>query len=419
MNLTITEKILSRASGRKAVAGEFVVADIDAAMAHDGNAHLTIKAFQEMDGQRVWDPSKIVMVIDHVAPSASEEMSMVQKTMRRFAAEQRIKSFYDVGSGICHQLMMEMGHVNAGSLVVGTDSHTCTYGALGAFSTGIGSTEMAAVFVSGKLWFKVPDTIKFNVLGSLRKMVSPKDVILHIIGEVKADGATYKAVEFAGSTVEEMSVSGQMTLCNMAVEMGAKNGIIEPDEKTLSYINGRVKIPIRPVKNDKNAEYEDTIDFEVSGLEPMIACPHTVDNVKPVSEVEGVEIDQVFLGSCTNGRLEDLKIAAKILKGKKIRQDVRIIVTPASRRIYVSALKNGIIETFLRAGCVICSPGCGPCAGAHQGVLAPGEVCLSTSNRNFIGRMGCAQASIYLSSPATAAASAIQGEITDPRSMER
>lgn len=414
MSLTITEKILSRASGARAVAGEYVVARVDSAMTHDGNAHLTIKAFQEMGGRKVWNPNAIVMVIDHVAPSASETISTVHKTMREFAQIQKIINFYDIGSGVCHQLMPEMGHVNVGSLVVGTDSHTCTHGALGSFATGIGSTEMAAVFISGKLWFKVPETLKFNITGTLRENVTPKDVILHIIGQVKADGATYKAVEFSGLTVTKMSIDGRMTLCNMAVEIGAKTGIVAPDQKTLNFLRGRVKKPIKLVKSDPNAEYEEVIDFEVGRLEPQVACPHFVDNVKPVSEVEGTEIDQVFLGSCTNGRLEDLRSAAKILKGKKISPNVRMIVIPASREIYLEALDGGLIEIFLTAGCLLCNPGCGPCAGAHEGILAPGEVGLSTSNRNFAGRMGSTEASLYLVSPITAALSAIKGKITSP-----
>ena len=414
MSLTITEKILSRASGARAVAGEFVVARVDSAMTHDGNAHLTIKAFQEMGGRKVWNPNNIVMVIDHVAPSASEAISTVHETMREFAQTQKIPNFYDVGSGVCHQLMPEMGHINVGSVAVGTDSHTCTYGALGSFATGIGSTEMAAVFISGKLWFKVPETLKFDITGISRKNVTPKDVILHIIGHVKADGATYKAVEFSGPTVTKMSINGRMTLCNMAVEMGAKTGIVQPDQKTLNFLRGRVKEPIKLIKSDLGVEYEEVIDFEVGRLEPQVACPHFVDNVKPVSEVEGIEIDQVFLGSCTNGRLEDLRAAAKILKGKKISPNVRMLVIPASREIYLAALAEGLIEVFLTAGCLVCNPGCGPCAGAHEGVLAPGEVGLSTSNRNFAGRMGSTEASIYLASPITAALSAIKGKITSP-----
>ena len=417
MGLTMVEKIFSRSSRRMARSGDIVVGTVDLAMAHDGTAPLVIKALHEMGNRKVWDPQKIVLVIDHVAPSASEGSSTLQKEIREFASHQGIE-IYDVGSGICHQLLPEMGYVKPSYLIVGADSHTCTYGALGALSTGIGSTDMAAVFSSGQLWFRVPETLDFNIEGNLPAFVTAKDVILNIIGEVKADGATYKAVKFRGSVVARMSVSARMTLCNMAVEMGAKTGFVEPDEKTFAYLQPRVHGPIEPLTSDPDAEYEEVRAFEVNELEPQIACPHQVDNVKPVREVEGIEIDQVFLGSCTNGRLEDLEAAAQILEGRRVKRDVRMIIVPASREVCVQAMKRGLIEAFIEAGCVICNPGCGPCLGAHQGVLAPGEVCISTSNRNFMGRMGCAEASIYLASPYTAAASAVAGKITDPRSLE-
>lgn len=413
MGKTIVEKILSRSSGKNAYAGDIVVAAVDAAMAHDGTAPLAIKAFKEMGGKKVWNPNKIVLVIDHIAPSASEGTSSLHVMMREFAKEHGIKLF-DVGSGICHQLMPEEGYVMPGSVVVGADSHTCTYGAFGAFSTGIGSTEMAAVFISGKLWFKVPKTLKFSIDGTIPHYLTSKDIILHIIGIVKADGADYRAVEFCGQAVERMSISDRMTLCNMAIEMGAKAGLVGTDEKTREYFR-ELGADIETVKSDEDAIYEDVLNFEVSDLEPQIACPSAVDNVKAVREVEGAEIDQVFLGSCTNGRLEDLYLAAKILKGRKIKDGVRMLVIPASKRVYLQALKEGLIEIFLRAGCVVCNPGCGPCPGGHMGVLAAGETCLSTSNRNFVGRMGSTEAKIYLASPLTAAASAITGKITDPR----
>ncbi|RLG97083.1 3-isopropylmalate dehydratase large subunit [Candidatus Bathyarchaeota archaeon] len=415
---TISEKIFSAASGRDVWAGDLVVAEVSSAMAHDGTALLAIEAFEEMGGTKVWNPSRVALFLDHVAPSSNETFSKVHKRMRRFAFKHGI-SLYEVGSGVCHQLMIEEGYVRPGELVVGADSHTCTYGALGAFATGIGSTEMAAVFLSGKLWFKVPETLKVEIEGSLPPFVTPKDVALRVIGEVGADGATYQAVEFHGSTIEEMSVEGRLTLCNMAVEMGAKTGIINPDEKTYSYLAQLGLNPVRGFSSDPDAQYAKTLEFDVSSLEPQVACPHAVDNVKPVSEVEGTPVDQVFLGSCTNGRIEDLRLAAKILEGKVVKRGLRMIVTPASRRVYLQALREGLIETFVKAGCAVCNPGCGPCVGAHQGVLAPGEVCLSTSNRNFKGRMGCTDAEIYLASPATAAATAITGRITDPRSVVR
>ena len=413
----MVEKIFSKSSGRTARSGDIIVANVDLAMAHDGTTPLVIKALQDMGSQKVWDPQRIVLVIDHVAPSASEASSTLHKDMRKFAIRQGIR-IYDVGSGICHQLLPEIGYVKPGSLIVGADSHTCTYGALGAFSTGIGSTDMAAVFSSGQLWLKVPETLNFSIEGNLPDFVTAKDVILNIIGDVRADGATYKAVKFGGPVVGKMSVSARMTLCNMAVEMGAKTGFVEPDERTLAYLQPRVHESIRSVTSDPDAEYEEVRTFEVSELEPQVACPHQVDNVKPVREVEGVDIDQVFLGSCTNGRLEDLEAAAQVLNGRRVKQGVRMIVVPASRDVYVQAMKRGLIEVFIESGCVICNPGCGPCLGAHQGVLAPGEVCISTSNRNFVGRMGCAEASIYLASPHIAAASAVAGKITDHRSLE-
>ncbi|MEM1550372.1 MAG: homoaconitase large subunit [Candidatus Bathyarchaeia archaeon] len=416
MGKTIVEKIFSLSSGKDVYAGDIVVAKVDAAMAHDGTVLLAIEAFEDMGGKSVWDPSKIILVIDHVAPSSNEIFAKVHDAMRGFSHKYGAK-IYDVGSGICHQLMVESGLVRPGSLIVGADSHTCTYGALGAFSTGIGSTEMAAVFMSGKLWFKVPETIRVEINGSAPPMVFPKDIILKVISIVGADGATYKAIEYCGETVKNMNIDGRLTLCNMAVEMGAKTGIIEPDEKTREYL---ISIGIRDytsLKSDEDAEYSKRIRVNISDLEPMVACPHSVDNVKPLKDVEGKEVNQVFLGSCTNGRIEDLRVAAKILKGKKIKDDVRMIVIPASRSIYLQALREGLIETFIEAGCTICNPGCGPCAGAHQGILGPGEVCLSTSNRNFKGRMGSADAEIYLASPATAAVSALEGKITDPRRL--
>jgi len=418
MGKTISEKILSRASGKDVHAGDLVVPSVDAAMSHDSTALLAIEAFRDMGGKRLWDPSRVALVIDHVAPSATEAYSKVHRTMREFALRHGA-NFYEVGSGICHQLMVESGLVYPGGLVVGTDSHTCTYGALGAFGTGIGSTEMAAVFLSGKLWFKAPETMKINVEGVLPPMVLPKDVILKVVGMVGAEGATYKAVEFHGSTVKAMDVEGRLTLANMAVEMGAKTGIIEPDEETMSYLTALGQMSTEGFKSDMDADFSEELGLEVSDLEPQVACPHTVDNVKPVAEVEGTAVDQVFLGSCTNGRLGDLRVAAGILKGRKVKRGVRMIVAPASRGVYVQALKEGLIEVLLNAGCAVCNPGCGPCAGAHQGILAPGEVCASTSNRDFKGRMGSTESEIYLVSPATAAATAIEGKITDPRRFSK
>jgi homoaconitate hydratase family protein len=317
--------------------------------------------------------------------------------------------------------MPEKGHVIPGTLIVGADSHTCTYGALGAFATGIGSTEAAAVFATGKIWLRIPEAIKINVQGRFRKYVTPKDLILTIIGKVGSGGATYKSIEFAGSTIREMSMAGRMTLCNMTVEMGAKNGIVEPDEITLKFLEGRAAKPLASfenLKSDADAVYEKVMEFDVTSLESQVACPSSVDNVKPASELSSVPVEQAFIGSCTNGRIEDLRLAAQILKGKTVKNDVRALVIPASQEVYLQAVKEGLIEIFTDAGAIVCGSACGPCLGGHIGLLAAGEACVSTSNRNFIGRMGSTEASVYLASPATVAASAITGRITDPREVE-
>jgi 3-isopropylmalate/(R)-2-methylmalate dehydratase large subunit len=384
-------------------------------MIHDLTGPLAIEAYRKIGGGKVWDSEKLVMVLDHLVPADSVQSSELHKLMREFALEQGVRNFYDVGrGGICHQLMPEKGHVRPGEVIVGADSHTCTYGALGAFSTGVGSTEAASVMLTGQLWFKVPETIRIIVDGKLGKYVSPKDIILYIIGQLKCDGAVYKCVEFSGSTIRDMSVDGRMTLCNMVVEMGAKNGIIEPDEKTVEYVRARTSKPFEAIRGDSDAVYEQTLHYDVSKLEPQVACPHSVDNVKPVSEVEGIEVDQAFIGSCTNGRLEDLQVAAEILDGRKINDNVRLIIIPASQEIFLQALRKGLIEKFIKAGALVCNPNCGPCLGGHMGLLSPNEVCISSSNRNFVGRMGSPKAKVFLASPATVAASAVAGAIVDP-----
>ncbi|MCD6470880.1 3-isopropylmalate dehydratase large subunit [Candidatus Bathyarchaeota archaeon] len=415
--MNICEKILAAASGKDIVKpGDIVEAKVDMAMVNEITGPLAIQTFKKIGLEKVWDNQRIVLVLDHQVPADSIKSAELHKIMRKFAREQNIPFLYDVGDGgICHQVMVESGHVRPGALIVGADSHTCTYGALGAFATGIGSTEMAAVFATGEIWLKVPSAIKINVFGKFRDFVTPKDLILNIIGRIRADGAIYKAIEFAGPTIRDMSISGRLTLCNMTVEMGAKTGIIEPDEKTIEYVKKRTDKPFKLFRSDPDAEYERTMEFNVDHLEPMVACPHSVDNVKPVKDVEDVEINQAFLGSCTNGRLEDLEIAAKILKGRRVKKGVRMLVTPASSKIYFQALRKGILEIFAEAGACICPPTCGACFGGHMGILASGEVCVSTSNRNFVGRMGSPDAEIYLASPATVAASAITGKITDPR----
>lgn len=418
--MNITEKILARASGKTEVEpDEIVEASVDVAMVHDLTGPLTVKEFRKIGAGKVWDNQRIVIIFDHLVPANSVRSAELHKFMREFAKEQHIANFYDIGrGGICHQALPEKGHVRPGELVVGTDSHTCTHGAFGAFATGIGATDMSAVFATGRLWFKVPSVIKVNVTGKFQNFVTPKDLILNIIGKIRADGAIYKGIEFSGPTVRSMSVDGRMTMCNMAVEMGAKNGVIEPDEATLKFVKSRTKFPFNPVKSDPDAAYEKTVNVDVANMEPQVACPSSVDNVKPISETGDVEVNQAFLGSCTNGRLEDLQIAAKILDGKKVKDGVRMVVIPASQEIYIQALRENLFETFLKAGAIVSNPTCGPCLGIHLGILAPGEVCISSSNRNFIGRMGSPKASVYLGSPATVAASAVTGKITDPRSME-
>ena len=416
MSMTMAEKILARAAGLKETeAGNIVMAKIDVAMTHDLTGPLSVESFQKIGVDQVWDPEKIVVLFDHQVPADSLEAAKNHIFMRDFVKNQKITNFYDVREGVCHQVLPEKGHVVPGEVVVGSDSHTCTHGALGAFATGIGSTDMAMVFATGKLWFKVPETIKFEIEGKLGKHVYSKDVVLNIIGHIWADGANYQACEFGGETTSNMSVSDRMALCNMAIEMGGKTGLVEVDEKTISYLKGRVNKPYDSFTTDEDAKSLTTMNVDINDLEPQIACPHNVDNVKPVGEVEGTPINQIFLGSCTNGRFDDLKVAAKILKGKQISDNVRMLVIPASREIYSQALEKGLMNIFVDAGALVCNPCCGPCLGGHVGFLGPGEVSLSTSNRNFKGRQGSSEAEVYLSSAAVAAASAIKGVITDPR----
>ncbi len=383
-------------------------------MSHE-NAALVKRRFEELGVARVWDPGKIVLIFDHRVPAESVKTAQGHKEVREFVKAQGIRHFYDMKAGICHQVLPEKGHVRPGELIVGTDSHTTTHGAFGAFATGIGATEMAAVWATGELWLRVPETIRISINGEFPEWVSAKDLILHIIGRLGAAGADYKAVEFYGETVEKMSIASRMVLANLAMEMGAKAALIPPDEKTLEYVKSRTDKPFTPVYADPDAEYAQEFEFDVSELEPQVAKPHQVDNVVPVSAVTGVKIDQALLGSCTNGRLEDLEVAARILNGRKVHPDVRMLVIPASWEVYLEALRKGLLETFIEAGALVLNPGCGPCLGAHQGLLAPGERCIASTNRNFQGRMGSPEAEIYLASPATVAASAVSGEITDPR----
>jgi 3-isopropylmalate/(R)-2-methylmalate dehydratase large subunit len=413
MGKTFAEKILALKSGKKSVkAGEIVTISPDVVLSHDNTAAIS-KKFKQIGVKKVKYPEKIVIPLDHCIPAASEKYASNHKTVREFVKEQGIKNFYDINAGVCHQVLPEKGHILPGTLVLGADSHTTTYGAFGAFSTGIGRSEVASIWATDEIWLRVPETIKINIEGGISPGIYPKDIILHIIGDLGADGALYKAVEFSGKVIRKMGTGGRMTLCNMTVEMGAKIGYVEPDEKTIQWLVARTNKKYEIIKSDADAKFEKIIDFDISNLEPQIACPHTVDNVKPVSEVVGTRIDQTLIGTCTNGRLEDLKVASKILRGKKISSGVRLLVFPASMEIFAQAMELGILQELLKSGAVIMNPGCGPCLGAHEGALAPGEVCLSTANRNFKGRMGCKEAEIYLASPAIVAVSSLYGEITD------
>ncbi|MDI9645668.1 MAG: 3-isopropylmalate dehydratase large subunit [Archaeoglobales archaeon] len=412
MGKTLAEKILSEKAKVDAYAGDLVVANIDRIALQDGTAPLAIRQLKEIGIYKATD--KTHFFVDHAAPSPRRELSNDQKFIREFA-EKVNADFNPPGEGVIHQLMVER-YVKPGDLVVGADSHTCTYGGLGAFGTGMGSTDIAVAIALGKNWFRVPETFRIDVYGKLSKGVFAKDIILKLIGDLGVDGADYKALEFHGECIDNMDVEGRLTIANMAIECGAKAGIFEADEKTREYLTylGR-KADFREIRADEDAIYEKEVYIDASNLPPLVAKPHNVDNVVEVTEVEGTPVDQVFIGTCTNGRISDLEIAARILKGKKVSKKVRLIIGPASRRIYIEALEKGIIKVLLEAGGLVLPPGCGPCVGIHQGVLADGEVCLSTQNRNFKGRMGNPEAYIYLSSPATAAASAIKGCITDPR----
>jgi 3-isopropylmalate/(R)-2-methylmalate dehydratase large subunit len=410
--LTMAEKILSQKVGKTVTAGEIIVSNIDFLLAHDGTAPLAIEQFSKLEVEKVFDPSKILLVIDHAGPSPSDKVSNIHKMMREFARKQGCH-FRDVGYGVCHQIVVEE-FAEPGMVVIGADSHTCTHGALGAFATGMGSTEVAVGMAYGQTWLKVPETIKVEVVGELKWPLSSKDIALHVIGELGTDGANYMAVEFVGEGIKKMSMDSRLTLTNMTVEAGAKVGFCPFDKVAQNFLLAERGKLFGYLEPDKNANYSDEITVDAGNIEPVVALPHSVDNVKAVREVEGVEVDQVFIGTCTNGRVEDLQTAARVLEGKRVKDGVRLIVQPASRKIYLKALKEGIIEKLLAAGAVINPPGCGPCVGRHLGVLGDDEVCLSTQNRNFIGRMGNPKAKIYLASPAVAAASAVKGVITSP-----
>ncbi len=414
MGQTIAEKILSAHAGKTVHSNDFAVCSIDFAFGQDGTSSIIIDRVREMGLKKLSTPFS--MVIDHSAPSPNEGVSKVHKKMRQFAADYKVKLF-DIGCGVCHQVIPESGRILPGDLVLGADSHTCTYGALGIFSTGVGSTDLAVALATGKNWFKVPPTFKINIKGKVPKGVYPKDIILHIAGIIGANGATYKALEFCGPVIDAMSIDGRMTMSNMAVELGAKAGFMPVDKATLAWFKNRVPAgtKIKKICADPDAQYEKVFDIDVSRIKPQVSIPHNVDTVQTAESLKSTVIQQAFIGTCTNGRLEDLQIAAKIMKGRKVAPSVRCIIAPASRDIYMQALKLGVIETFVRSGAAVVVPGCGPCVGTHNGVPADGENVISTANRNFKGRMGNPNAFIYLASPATVAASALTGKITDPR----
>jgi 3-isopropylmalate/(R)-2-methylmalate dehydratase large subunit len=419
VGMTLTEKILAKHAGKDRVRpGDFIVAKVDLVLGNDITAPVAIKEFGRMGAGRVFDRDKIALVPDHFTPNKDIKSAEQVQLMRLFAKKHGITHYFEVGEmGIEHCLIPEKGLVVPGDLVVGADSHTCTYGALSAFSTGVGSTDMAAAMATGELWFKVPETIRFVFSGSLRRWVGGKDLILYTIGQIGVEGARYKAMEFAGDAISALSVEGRLTMANMAIEAGGKNGIFMPDEKTVEYLNGRTDRHYEIETSDDDAEYSQVFEWDATDIEPQVALPHLPENSRPVSELKGIGIDQVVIGSCTNGRIEDLRQAAAIIKGRKIAKGVRCIVIPGTQAVYLQAVREGHVEAFVEAGAVVSTPTCGPCLGGHMGILAAGERAISTTNRNFVGRMGHPKSEVYLSGPAVAAASAIAGEIVSPEEV--
>lgn len=409
------EKILAKAAGKDKVAtGEIVNCKIDFAEINDLYLQ-TIYSFYEMGGKKVWDNEKVTFIFDHYSPAPTIKTAQIHKEMRRFMKEQNLKYHFDINKGVCHQVMPEAGVVWPGMILVATDSHTTTHGAFGAFGTGIGATDMATVLLCGELWFRVPEIINIEINGTPQEGVYAKDVILHIIGELKADAAVYKAIEFSGSYIEDLGVAERMTICNMAVEMGAKTAYMKPNEEILRYVRSRTDMHFEIQETDKDFKYMKTFVFDISSLSPQMAVPHSVDNVFSIEEVKKIKVDQAFIGSCTGGRLEDLKVAYEILDGKKVHEDTRLVIIPASVEVYQKAMEFGYVKSLMNSGATFASPGCGPCLGTHAGLLADGEVCVSSTNRNFPGRMGSTGGQIYLASPAGVAASALNGYISDPR----
>ena len=419
MAMTMTQKILAAHAGLESVrAGQLIMAKLDLVLGNDITSPVAINEFEKKGFTGVFDKSKIAMVMDHFAPNKDIKAAEQCKQCRTFAKAFDIDNYYDVGEmGIEHALLPEKGLVAPGELVIGADSHTCTYGALGAFSTGVGSTDMAAGMATGMAWFKVPPAIKFNLSGKLQPLVSGKDVILYIIGKIGVDGALYKSMEFSGEGLKSLSIDDRLCMANMAIEAGAKNGIFEVDEITLAYVNERVTRDYKVFKADDDAEYEEVIDIDLSAIEPTVACPHLPENTKNARELAEIKPDQVVIGSCTNGRISDMKAAAEILRGKHIAKGMRCIVIPATQKIYKECIKEGYIDIFIDAGCVVSTPTCGPCLGGYMGILAADEIAVATTNRNFVGRMGHVTSKIYLASPEVAAATAVKGYICDPRDL--
>ena len=414
--MTITEKIFAAHAGAEDVqAGDLITAKVDVTLANDITGPVAIKEFKKIGVSKVFDKDRVMFVPDHFVPNKDIKSAEQVKMIREFAREQGLTNFFEVGRmGIEHALLPEKGLVTAGDLVIGADSHTCTYGALGAFSTGVGSTDLACAMASGETWFKVPLAIKVEFSGKLNKWVCAKDLILYLIGDIGVDGALYKTIEACGNVIEEMDMDGRLTFCNMAIEAGAKNGIIAPDKITEEYLKNRSVRAPKFYTPDADAKYERVIKYDVSQIEPTVAFPHLPENTKPVSQAGHIKIDQAVIGSCTNGRLSDLKITAEILKGRKVHPDVRLIVFPGTQQIYLDAIENGYVQTIIEAGGAVSTPTCGPCLGGHAGILAAGERAISTTNRNFVGRMGHVDSEVYLSSPAVAAASAVTGCISTP-----
>ncbi|WP_312810366.1 3-isopropylmalate dehydratase large subunit [Sedimentibacter sp.] len=412
------EKILAKNSGKKSVrTGEIVIAKVDFAQVNDLYLQ-TIYSFREMNGKKVWDKDRAAFVFDHYAPAPTIKSAQIHKEMREFARENDLTYHFDVNAGVCHQVLTEAGLIYPGAIIVATDSHTTTHGALGAMGTGVGATDMATILISGELWFRVPEIIEIRIDGIPHPGIMPKDVILYIMGQMRADGAVYKAIDFTGSYIDNLGVSERMVLCNMAVEMGAKTAYMQPNEKVLQYAEQRAVRPFEVQYTDEDFQYSESYHFDVTNLSVQVAVPHSVDNVFSLSDTEKVKIDQGFIGTCTGGRLDDLKAGADIIRGKKINKDVRLLIIPASAEVMQEAIIKGYIQDFINAGATISTPGCGPCLSAHEGVLAPGEVCVTASNRNFPGRMGSNKSRIYLASPATVAASALTGYLTNPCDLE-